>query len=189
MKLRVTAALALFAIPQIASAQAIKPEPEIEKFDAETIAAIEIPELQFEETENTIDNYEKYFYFHRENTDFDRAFADITECDALASGISYYVRSQTYDYSPAGMIGGAIGNAMADAIFGSAERRKIRRINVRRCMGFKGYDRYGMEKEIWQDFHFEEGLGSVSGEKRRNYLLQQAKVASGPKPQAEVLNP
>ncbi|MBQ0772939.1 MAG: hypothetical protein KBT59_13905, partial [Sphingomonadales bacterium] len=89
----------------------------------------------------------------------------------------------------AGGIGGAIGNLMADAIFGSAERRKVRRINMRRCMAFKGYDRYGLEKDLWQAFHFEEGFGSVDDDKRREYLLKQAKVASGTKPEQEVLQP
>ncbi len=72
---------------------------------------------------------------------------------------------------------------MADAIFGSAERRRIRRINLRNCMAFKGYKRYGMEKERWQTFNFEEGNGTVKGDKRESYLLKQALVASGATPQ------
>ncbi len=172
----------------------IKSEPPIEQFSAEKVAAIAQPDIAFEETPDTIKTYEKYFYFHRDDTKFDQAFHDISECDALSRGINFYNQVDTGAAMAqhgllAGAVGGAIGSLMADAIFGSAERRKIRRVNMRRCMGFKGYNRYGMEKEKWQDFHFEEGHGSVKGEKRRNYLLMQAKVASGPKPQQEVLAP
>ena len=78
---------------------------------------------------------------------------------------------------------------MADAIFGSAERRRIKRVNLRNCMFFKGYDRYGLEKDLWQAFHFEEGLSRENAEDRAAALMKQARVASGPKPALEVLEP
>jgi len=162
-------------------------------FTEEEIAALVLPDMAFEETSRITDNYKKYFYFHRTDTVFDEAFADIAECDAMASGFSFHARGNAniyvYQYGLGGAIGGAIGSAIADAIFGSAERRKSRRINMRRCMGYKGYQRYGMEKERWQAFHFEEGNATVKGEKRKRYLMQQAKVASGPKPTSKVLVP
>lgn len=175
-------------------AQAIKPPPQIKQFSADTVAAVETPDLVFQETPEDVDLFEKYFYFHRGDTSFDQAYADISECDALASGISfsaYGSGSVPYPYAGtmAGALGGAIGGMMADAIFGSAERRRIRRINMRNCMGFKGYARYGMEKERWQTFHFEEGFGRVEEEKRQVYLLKQAKVASGTVPQQKALEP
>ena len=82
----------------------------------------------------------------------------------------------------AGAIGGAIGNVMAAAIFGSAEKRRVRRVNMRRCMHYKGYQRYGLEKELWQAFNFEEGFGMTDAPERDAKIAQQAKVASGPKP-------
>ena len=177
-----------------ASAQAIKPPAEMRSFTADQVAAVAMPDTAFEATPADIETYDKYFYFHRDGTDFDTAYNDISECDAVASGINFYAGGDSYmsnyyatQYGMAGAVGGAIGSAMADAIFGSAERRRIRRINMRNCMGFKGYDRYGMEKERWQAFHFEEGFGRVKDEKRTGYLMQQARVASGPKPKAEVL--
>jgi hypothetical protein len=185
---------ALFAAPALASAQAIKPPPEMRHFTAEEIAAVEMPDLAFTETPDMAEDYDKYFYFHRDGTDFDTAFADISECDALASGISYYgggdqsmTNYYVMQYGLAGAVGGAIGSAVADAIFGSAERRAIRRTNLRNCMGYKDYARYGMEREHWQAFNFEEGNGRVEGDKRLGYLMKQARVASGPKPQTEVL--
>ncbi len=174
-------------------AQAIKPEPPMRKFSAEEVAKIQMPELAFKETPQDVDTYDKYFYFHREATSFDEAYGDVKECDSLAAGIRYYAGGGSY-YSPyggtlGGAIGGAIGSAMADAIFGSAERRRIRRINLRNCMAFKGYQRYGMEKERWQTFNFEEGNGTVRGEEREGHLLKQALVASGAKPQQKGIEP
>jgi hypothetical protein len=176
------------------NAQAVKGEPPIEQFSETDISDIDFPDTEFEETPSTIKNYEKYFYFHRDETDFSRAFADVKECDALSSGLRHYRgNSEPYpgyyggQYGIGGAIGGMIGNAMAAAIFGSAEKRKTRRTNMRRCMGFKGYDRYGLAKDKWKEFHFEEGLSTVKDGKRRDYLLMQARVASGPKPEQERL--
>ncbi|KTE42432.1 MULTISPECIES: hypothetical protein [unclassified Sphingopyxis] len=177
-----------------ADAQAIKAPVPMRAFSAEEVAAVDMPDTAFEATPADVETYDKYFYFHRDGTNFDTAYNDISECDAVSSGINYYAGGDSYmstyyatQYGMAGALGGAIGSAMADAIFGSAERRRIRRINMRNCMGFKGYDRYGMEKERWQAFHFEEGFGRVEDEKRTGYLMKQARVASGPKPKAEVL--
>jgi hypothetical protein len=186
-------AAAAFAISSGASAQAIKPEPPTQKFSVEEVAKIEMPDLSFKETPEDIDAYSKYFYFHRDNTSFDDAYADVKECDALAAGIRFHAGRTDVAYPYAGtiggVIGGAIGNALADAIFGAAERRRIRRINLRNCMAFKDYQRYGMAKERWQAFNFEEGNGTVQGEKRESYLLKQALVASGPMPKQKMLEP
>ena len=187
-------AYAAVAQPGDANAQAIKSEPPMRNFTADEISKVSTPDLKFAETPADVDTYDKYFFFHRENTNFDQAFADIKECDALTSGIRYYGGGNGAVYSPyggtlGGAVGGVIGSAIADAIFGSAERRRIRRVNMRSCMGYKEYNRYGMERERWQVFNFEEGMGKVKGEKRENYLLLQAKVASGPKPELKVLEP
>lgn len=177
-----------------AQAQAIKPPAPIRNFTPDEVSAVTMPDLAFEQTQADIDTYDKYFFFHRENTDFDTAYNDISECDAVSSGFNYYAGGDSYmssyyasQYGLAGVAGSAIGSAIADAIFGSAERRRARRINMRNCMGFKGYDRYGMEKERWQSFHFEEGFGRMGDEKREGHLMMQARVASGPKPSGEVL--
>ena len=87
----------------------------------------------------------------------------------------------------AGAVGGAIGNLMVAAIFGSAEKRRMRRINMRTCMAYKGYDRYGLPKALWEKFNFEEGLDGVSADVRKDLLLQQAMLASGPTPAKKVL--
>lgn len=192
--IRILFAGMLLGMPVAAAAQAIKPPPEMRHFSAEEIDAVAMPDLAFEATPADAETFDKYFYYHRDETDFETAYNDISECDALASGINFYAGGDpamasyyTAQYGLAGAAGGVIGSVIADAIFGSAERRRIRRINMRNCMGFKGYDRYGMERERWQAFHFEEGFGRVDDEKRSGYLMKQARVASGPKPSTEVL--
>ena len=188
------AAAAFCMTATAAHAQAIKPPAPMRTFSAAEVAAVELPDTAFEATPADVETYDKYFYFHRDGTDFDTAFNDLSECDAVSSGINYYssydAAMGSYYYSQYG-IGGAIGfvfsDALEDAIFGSTERRRIRRVNMRNCMGYKGYSRYGLEKERWQAFHFEEGFKRVDDDKRTAYLMKQARVASGPKPTGEEL--
>ncbi|AOL95631.1 hypothetical protein [Porphyrobacter sp. LM 6] len=194
--LRYTALALLAVMPAVAQAQAIKTEPPMKTFTAAQVEAIEMPSLAYTPDPTITQDFDKYFFFHRPDTDFDHAYADITECDSLASGINFYMggsdwamQNAVMQYGAAGAIGGALGSLMADAIFGSAERRRIKRINLRNCMYYKGYDRYGLEKELWQKFHFEEGLSRENAKDREAALLKQARVASGPKPQLEVLEP
>lgn len=191
--------LALLALPigGALQAQAIKNEPPMRHFSDQEVAAIAMPALAFEETAEDVASYDKYFYFHRPDTGFDEAYADILECDSLGSGINIYVgasdaaiasAASTYGYG-AGAIGGVLASAMIDAIVGSAERRKARRFNMRTCMHFKGYDRYGLSKGLWQTFNFEEGNDRAEPEVRTRDLMMQARVASSPRPQQEVLAP
>jgi hypothetical protein len=60
---------------------------------------------------------------------------------------------------------------------------------MRSCMSFKGYQRYGLPKQLWDDFNFEEGLDGVNKDVRRKLLLQQALVASRVMPVGKVLEP
>lgn len=154
------------------------------------------PDLAFVEDQQARDNYEKYFVFHRSDTDFATALQDLRECDAHSRGLfrgNFYpgqgqvqAAAMQYGYLAAGA-GGVIAGAMMDAIMGPAELRRKRRINMRRCMNFLGYDRYGLSKEVWESFNFEEGVGEVPEAERQHKLAQQALVSSGPRPQGEDL--
>lgn len=160
----------------------------ISPFGASTVTnadaqAMTMPRLDYKSDGTEAADFDKYYVFRRADADFATAYADIAECDGYArglqSGITYQQTPYPYAGTMAGAIGGAIGNAMAVAIFGSAEKRRLRRINMRTCMNYKGYARYGLPKALWDDFNFEEGFGSVNEEKRQRYLKQQALVASG----------
>jgi hypothetical protein len=155
---------------------------------------LEMPKLDFTPTPLDEQNYDKYFYFHRADTSFAQAYADIKECDALSSGSSIYLDNSaamagaTAQYGAlAAGIGGAIGSAIADAIFGSAQRREQRRINLRNCMGYKQYQRFGLSHELWSAFNFEEGNGRKKEGVRNDALALQALVASGPLPTTKEL--
>jgi hypothetical protein len=155
---------------------------------------IALPKLDFVATPQDEDDFDKYYYFHREATGFAEAYADIGECDALSSGRPIYVdRTVVYTHQNTtyGLIGSAIGNVIGSVIdnaMRAAATRKLRRINMRNCMGFKGYQRYGISKDLWQAFNFEEGYGRKAEELRETALRQQARVASGAKPQQKALS-
>jgi hypothetical protein len=151
-------------------------------------ASISVPDLTFQPAAGDAKDYDKYFYFHRDDTDFATAYADIQECDGYSQGFGFMGGDASsamapYMASPAGAVGGMLGMALSDATFGSAVRRELRRANMRTCMAFKEYRAYGLPKELWQKFNFEEGLTRLDEERRTALLQKQAKVASGPKPQ------
>lgn len=130
--------------------------------------------------------------FYRAGTDFDTALADVQECDGYARGISYHIGGGPVPYpyagTVAGAVGGAIGTALADAIFGAAERRKLRRRNMRTCMGFKEYQRYAVSEEAWKAYDSGEGETEEGEDKRELLLKMHAKVASAPAaPKGEIV--
>jgi len=197
-KFVLTMALATVLLPAAASAQdeQVEQEPPANPETDEDWrgwmpdpASLEMPQLDFEPSGNDERNYKKYYYFSRAETSFEEAFNDIRYCDALARGLS--VQAYSADPTMAGMygiggvIGGVLGSMLADAIYGSAEARAKRRVNMRRCMRFKGYARHGLAKDLWQEFNFEEGNSSVEEEARQRMLAVQALVASSDAIEAE----
>jgi hypothetical protein len=155
-------------------------------------ATIPMPDLAFEQTPQILGGYGKYHYFHREGTDFATAYADILECDGYSRGFTHSPGTSNaavpYPHAGtlAGGIGGAIGAGLAagfvDAIWGSSERRRLRRVNMRTCMTFKGYRTYGLPERLWDQFNFTEGMTAVDAPRRARLLQIQARVASGPTP-------
>jgi hypothetical protein len=153
-------------------------------------AGVPMPNLAFTPTEDVQRNYFKYHYFHRADTDFETAYADLQECDGYARGLAYrtggvpgYVPvPATLAGAVGGAIGGAIGNALADAIYGSAHRRQQRRMIMRTCMGYKDYRTFGLTKDLWEAFNFSEGNSSPPEARRQEFLRMQARAASGPRP-------
>lgn len=147
---------------------------------------IPMPNLAFEPTPQVAENFDKYFYFNRADTDFMTAYADLRECDDYARGLAFHTAYQNAPYpymgTLGGAIGGAIGNVVADMVFGSAERRRQRRINMMTCMRFKEYRAYGLPENLWEQFNFEEGNRRVPEAERQRLLQLQARVASGPAP-------
>ena len=154
-------------------------------------ASVVMPDLAFTATAEDEGTFDKYYYFHRADTRFTEALADLRECDGYASGLTsgYRYQDAPYPYSGtmAGAAGGIIANALMAAIFIPAEKRRVRRINMRRCMGYKEYARFGLSKDLWQKFNFEEGFSGEAEERRQAMIAQQAKVASSSVPTTRAL--
>lgn len=190
----ILAGMTLAALPVAAQESSAKSESDVaevvvlpdpdEKIDVD---AVKLPSLSFVAGSNDAANYDKYYYFHRANTAFKDALADLRDCDGLARGLTSPIGNADVPYPYAGTVSGAVASFMVAMIFGSAEIRAARRVNMRRCMYYKGYQRYGLPKEIWTQFNFEEGLKTVDEKKRQAYLIQQAKAMSGDVPRTEVL--
>lgn len=157
----------------------------------EDAAKLEMPNLAFTVTPAEEKDFDKYYYFVRGGTSYSEAYRDIVECDGYArglqSGVTYTQVPYPYAGTLAGAAGGAIGSAMAMMIFGSAEKRRMRRVNMRGCMYYKGYQRYGLKKDLWEAFHFEEGLSDMPESRRFDFLKRQALVASTAKPEGKEL--
>jgi hypothetical protein len=189
-------ALPFGSVPAAAQEKAVYLADSASPFGAPTVTnadaqSVTMPKLDFTSDGTEAADFDKYYVFHRADTDFATAYGDIAECDNYARGLQSGMRDMQVPYpyagTMAGALGGAIGSAVAMAIFGSAEKRRLRRVNMRTCMNFKGYDRYGLPRALWDDFNFEEGLSGVNEEKRQHYLKQQALVASSGKLQGKVL--
>ncbi len=143
-------------------------------------AALSLPQTAFIEDRADTRDYEKYFYFHRPATDFAAALSDLRDCDALARGL--------FRGDFAHRIGAVrLGAVLVDMLHGSQQARDYRRINMRRCMHYKGYSRFGLNKDLWQRFNFEEGNADIPEEQRQRMLALQALVASGDIPQAHEI--
>lgn len=160
-------------------------------------ASVPMPELAFTPGPDDAANYDKYFYFHRADTDFATAYADLRECDGyargLASGVDYGANVYPVPNSSAGvmtgMVADMVGAVMSDVIYGSAERRRQRRAIMMTCMGFKGYRIIGLPKALWERFNFEEGNHRVPEDERQRLLRMQARAASGPQPGGAEVRP
>jgi hypothetical protein len=154
-------------------------------------ATIPMPTLTFTPTPQLEENFDKYFFFNRADTDFMTAYDDLRECDGYARGLAY--RSAYVPYYAPGLlpsaIGGAVATVVADMVFGSAERRKQRRINMLTCMRFKEYRVFGLPENLWEEFNFEEGTRQVPERERQRLLQIQARVASGPAPTVGEVRP
>ncbi len=189
-------ALPFGAAPAAAQEKAVYLTDSVSPFGVSTVSNADaqsetMPKLAYTSDGTEAADFDKYYAFHRADTDFATAYGDIAECDnyarGLQSGIGDVQVPYPYAGTMAGALGGAIGSAVAMAVFGSAEKRRLRRINMRTCMNFKGYDRYGLPKSLWDEFNFEEGLSGVNDTKRQHYLKLQALVASSGNLQGKVL--
>lgn len=135
----------------------------------------------------------KYFYFHRLGNSEAEARADIVECYSYAENLTVMEAGSnpTYMSVPYGgttglsagqaALAGGIGSIAGAIIVGfmnAGQRRAMARTNLRKCFGFKGYDRYELTKDEYQ------AVQDGDGEEVRARLVEKA---VGPAPEAERL--
>ncbi len=155
--------------------------------------SVAIPSIAFVEAAEDKKLYNKYFFFHRKGISFEEALIDVIECDAFGRALPFRLEPTRYivisnNIAIAGVgtvvanLVDPIGQRWADKMFGVPWRRTTRRNNLRVCMGYKGYQRYGLSREIWQKFNFDEADKPPAEGDRKRMLIQQARIASGADP-------
>ena len=134
------------------------------------------------------ETFARHFFFHRPGVALEEARADLAECRSYAADAMLWPRepdSMPPDPKllPPDVSGGPLGpvvGGLAFGLFAGGERAKIAATNMRKCMGFKGYDRYGLGEALWKQ------LNAGTAEEA---LLRQARLASGPPPSGRKLDP
>jgi hypothetical protein len=125
--------------------------------------AVTVPDLAFTPVPRDERSYDEYFLFHKPGITTAAALSDIQECRAFSRGLQPMAKlthfvplgGEAYDadnrianqnaqlmYGLTGVIILAIVN---DGLASDNEHG-----NTRRCMGFKGYQRYGTSRSIWK---------------------------------------
>ena len=106
------------------------------------------------------DGESKYFAFHKAGVSVDQAHADIGECLTYAAPTQAYVGPPKFVLlgeapgprprivAPA-LISGIVGDLIMMAVTSGIEN-KMSRGNMRRCMGYKGYQRFAISEEAWK---------------------------------------
>jgi hypothetical protein len=138
-------------------------------------------EMAFAETPAMVKDYDKYFYFHRQSMSFVEALTDLRECDARARGI--WQGKTARGEAPGRTAYGLVGDLANALIFVPAQDRA----NLRRCMSFKGYARYGVPKALWESFNLQHIETATPEREIQMSLARQALVASGPQPASRAL--
>lgn len=149
---------------------------------------ITVPEITGGRDDRVVRNGWKFFYFWRENTTYEQAYADFSDCyrflpvPNIMPGTPAFVAWRRPDgaairepvYNPQyGIVGAIIGSMVA----GPLERRASQS-RMRRCMEPRGYQRFPATEEVWEQI-----IDSYSA----NSIAVKAKIASGPRPDADPL--
>ena len=99
----------------------------------------------------------RYFFFWKGGVTPEAARADLLECGTYAHSPVLWARipeRMPVDggvQGPNGTEGGyGLVGAAAFSLFEGAQVRRITLANLRRCMGFKGYRRYGLSAALWR---------------------------------------
>lgn len=142
-------------------------------------ATVSVPDLSRSGDPEVVANGWKYFFFQREGVSFEEAHADLTDCFRflqpngwesvrLNRFVPWTSKTGRKDvYSNSYGLTGALILAMVE---GTLVRRDYQ-AKMRRCMETRGYTRYGVAEEIWEN---------VTKLPPEQSVAVQAKIASSP---------
>jgi len=136
------------------------------------------------------DGDSKYFAFHKAGVSIEQAQADLKECamyaasarpfepppDLVLLGENPTARRQIV--APP-IIGGLLGNIAIGAILGGFAQ-KMARGDLRRCMNYKGYRRFALNKGTWE---------ALNQGKDEDVTARLTSLASGVSPEVGALRP
>ncbi len=143
-----------------------------------------LPDLSSTNDPAVADEGWKYFFFHKQGTTYADAYADFAECYHFLPGagvkIPYFLpmfvpwgEKTTAAVKPVtGGQYGLVGIAIMAMVPDPAERRS-RQSRLRRCLEPRGYVRYPLSKDSWEELVDDYSFRSIA---------MQAKAATGPHP-------
>ncbi len=122
-------------------------------------SSVTVPDLSFQPTARDIEGYDRHFYFHKPGITVQTALVDIKDCSLFSSRLTPMGRiprfapldaeppsrgpSAAWNVFPMyGPIGVVIVAFAMDEIASA-----VKSGNLRRCMGYKGYQRFGTSKK------------------------------------------
>ena len=127
-------------------------------------------------------NENKFFVFHRENTSFAEAEADLRFCmryihqpifPVPPSYVPWVEKANPEGKPP--INGGIIGGMVVSGV-----QRSLRQSNMMRCMLPRGYARYRVSEGLWREINYRDLESST---------IVQAGIASGPVPSTPRSHP
>ena len=130
----------------------------------------------------------KYFYFYRPDTSYEEAYADLAECYRFLpvantdSSLPMHVAwndapEATRESGATGSTYGLVGAGIGALVAGPIERRSFQS-RMRRCMEPRGYDRYPLTREVWEQ---------VIDDYSQRSIAVQAKIVATGQPDAKPL--
>jgi len=152
-------------------------------------AQVVVPKIEGGRDKKVVRNGQKYFYFWRADTSFEKAYADLADCyrfvpiaEGNAALLPMFIvwkgtPEDRDDTSPAVNNYGLTG-LLLGALLGGSGLERAKQSRLHRCLGPRGYQRFPLPKKTWQLIN--DGFSVKS-------IAVRAKIASGPKPDADAL--
>lgn len=172
----------------VAALAAIQAEASAPPFAIPDPATIKVPTATGVRDPKVAASGWKHFYFWRANTSYTEAYRDVADCyrflpvpnaaGDVPSFAPFNARPNAAIVKPVvvnnyGLVGTVIGGMVAGPI-----ERRFRQSRMRRCMEPRGYERFPATEATWEEIIDNYSPGSIA---------VQAKLASGPRPDADPL--